>query len=441
MRRSTIAKLAVSLTLLALVYWKLIAAVGASELWTRLSTLTFRWLLVGIAAQLIAMSFSILRWHRLLLGQGIHAPLRHLLGAFMIGRFFGELAPGGWTGLNGYRIYDIAKHTGKVARATATIAVEMVVGWMSFGAVVVVGSLWGARFIGTPGVVLVDAFFLCLIGVALALLSKPALFRRLAQHAPASVAGKLRTTVDAVCAYEGQSRLLLQAAWLGVATHVTRAFIYVAAARALAAELSVGEVIFGSSLQVFATMLPASLNGIGLREATAVALYTSGGVPESTAVLIPTVGFLLELSLSSLGGLWFLARRGDYHVAIRVDHADHEDAIRSELPAPTPPTEQPRVWHGAGLGLGAGLLAGAAIGGSEAALIVAQSAQARSWDVLPYGGCAYALCLGALGAGLGALSAWSGRWLERRAVAPALAFARGAAGLFGLAGFAIGAFR
>ena len=61
----------------------------------------------------------------------------------MIGRFFGAFTPGGWTGLRRYRIYDIATQTGKTARATATIGIEMVLGKLAFGAWSIVGSLFG----------------------------------------------------------------------------------------------------------------------------------------------------------------------------------------------------------------------------------------------------------------------------------------------------------
>jgi len=440
------AKLLFSFGILSWVYWKLIAAAGVQALWERLANLTWGWLLFGYAMQLVAMSCSILRWQRLLTGQGIHAPLRHLFGSFMIGRFFGEFAPGGWTGLNGYRIYDIAKHTGKVARASAAIGIEMVLGWLSFGAVVLGGSLYGVRFLGVSGVLLVDAFFVGLIGLALLLISKPVLFRALTQRLGGSIAAKLRTTTDAVCAYEGKTWLVVQAVLLGLGTHTFRAFIYVAAARALAAELSVGEVFFGSALQVFATLLPASVNGIGLREATAVAVYTRGGVPESTAVLIPTLGFLLEISLSSLGGLVFLLRRVDYRPSISVEDADREDyaahtaSVVRALPV-APEHLRPRPLRGALLGASAGLIAGAGVGLGEAALVLAGSAAQRDYGALLYATGAYALIAGALGAGLGFASAGAGRLIGRAALPESIAYARAVAALFAGLSLAIGAFR
>lgn len=435
-----IAKLVISLGILIALYSKVIARQGAAELWEHISNVSLGWVAFGLAMQLCAIACSVLRWQRLLVGQGIHAPLRHLVGSFMIGRFFGEFAPGGWTGLNGYRIYDIAKHTGKLARATACIGIEMVLGWLAFGAIVIGGSVFGVRFIGLQGVLLVDAFFLALMIAAVALVSRPALFRLLAARAPAPIAAKLRTTIDAVCAYEGKGGLVASAALLGIGTHFFRAFIYVGAAHALRADLGAGEVFFGSSLQIFATLLPASINGIGLREATAVALYTRVGVADAIAVLIPTLGFLMEMAISTFGGLVFMARRVGYSVAIRVEHAEHEDAVREQLP-PVPEAELPRRGRGFALGLGGGLAGGALLGLGEAIEILRSSAAAPDFGVLAYGTLAYALLLGSIGAALGLALAWSGRIMRRKAADEARTYARIGALLAALCAFAICAFR
>ncbi len=375
-----IVKLIISVSILAWLWGTVIERQGVAELASHLSSLSWGWLAIGLLMQLCAITCSVVRWDRLLVGQGIHAPFRYLYGAFMIGRFFGEFAPGGWTGRNGYRVYDLTTRTGKLARATASMGIEMVLGWMSFGAVVLFGSIFGLRFIGVKGVLLVDTFFFVTMVMAIVLVAKPAVFRFFAARAPKSVQGKLRTTIDAVCAYEGKGGLVTQSAALGIGTHVFRALIYVAAARALSAPLGIGEVFFGSSLQIFATLMPASINGIGLREATAVALYTRVGTPEAIAVLIPTLGYLIEISFSVVGGLIFASRRVGYSVDIRVDNPEHEQAVQAEIEK-TPKEAWPKLGRGFALGASAGLLGGALLGALEGAAILHGSKAAPDYGV------------------------------------------------------------
>ena len=113
------------------------------------------------------------------------------------------ITPGGFTGFGGWRIFDIADRTGKVARAGAVISVEMIMGQLAFGLVVMMGSVFGSAFIGTMGVVLVNLGFAVIVSIGLTFLARPHLFRVLAGFLPANIRARIHTLIDAVCAYQG----------------------------------------------------------------------------------------------------------------------------------------------------------------------------------------------------------------------------------------------
>lgn len=302
-------KLLFSLGALALIGWKLSGRDGAEALLARLAGLRWEWFAVALGMQLLAVVASVQRWSLLLKGQGLRPPWRFLGRSFLIGRFFGAFTPGGFTGLGGWRIYDIASRSGQILRATTAIGVEMVLGQLAFALVVLVASVWGVDFIGVRGVVLVALAMLGVIVFGLLLLANPGLALAPLRVLPQRLQQRLAQLESALTAYRGRHGLLAQALALGVLTHTFNNLIYVSAARALEVELSLGHVFFASSLQILATLIPASLNGIGLREAAAVALYTRLGVPAPIAVLIPIVGFSAEMLVSATGGLLFVLRR------------------------------------------------------------------------------------------------------------------------------------
>ena len=433
-------KVGFSLAMLWVIFGKVIGREGADDLWTQLGSMHWGWWFAAVAMQLIAIAFSTVRWQRLLVGQGIRASWRFLAGSIMIARFWGAFTPGGFTGFGGWRIYDVGKHTKKVARATATIGVEMILGQLAFGVVVMAGSIFGFAFIGTEGVLLVNGFFVVLIAAGLLFLSKPALFPFFARFLPTPIQVRVRTLVDAVCAYHGKAGLLTQAALLGMGTHAFNNLIYVCAAHALGVDLSVGMVFFGSSLQIFATLIPASINGIGLRETAAVALYTTVGVAASQAVLIPIVGFAAEMFVSAFGGLIFMLRRADYAPEIVVEDPDREQTRHAEIPVVAEST-WPKPRRGLIIGLGAGILAGLLVGLGEAAVVVASGGGRSGLGVLWYGALSYGLFCALLGAGLGLSMAVVGRAMKREAMAENLAYARTTAFLSAFFAFALGAFR
>ncbi|MEM7137022.1 MAG: sulfatase-like hydrolase/transferase [Myxococcota bacterium] len=436
------AKLIFSVGMLAFIFRKVIRRDGADDLVARLADLEWGWVAAAVLMQLIAIGFSTVRWQRLLVGQGIFASWRFLGGSIMIARFWGAFTPGGFTGFGGWRIYDVAKHTGKTARATATIGVEMILGQLAFGVVVMLGSLFGMRFIGTEGVLLVNGVFVGIIVVGLAFLAQPQLFLFFARFVPAGIRARIQTLIDAVAAYRGKAGLLIQAAALGVGTHAFNNLIYVCAARALGVELSLGEVFFASSLQILATLVPASINGIGLREAAAVALYTSPavGLPLAVAVLIPTLGFACEMFVSAFGGAIFLLRKSGYDPKIRVEDPDRE-RLATDAIEKAPPEAWPRPLRGMALGLSAGVVAGLGVGIAEAIAIASSSAGSTGARVFLYGPVAYGVLCALVGAGLGLASATSGRLMKRRALPDGDAFSYFAATVFGIFLFALSAFR
>ena len=135
-------------------------------------------------------------------------------------------------------------------------------------------------------------------------------------------------------------------------------------------------------------MLPISINGLGLRESAAVALYTSPaiGLPLAVAVLIPTVGFACEMFVSAWGGLFFLARKGGLRNDITVEEANREDEFYAKTGGDPASWSVPK--RGAILGFGAGSLLGKtmewAVSFSPSAAIIAFATSAGIGVVFGY---------------------------------------------------------
>lgn len=318
-------KAAVSFGALFYVYNMVLGREGIGELKRQLGSLRWEWFGAALGMQLAAITCGIARWRGLLEGQGMRARPGYLAQVWMIGRFWGLVTPGGF-GLGAWRFYETVRNTNLIARAMAVVGVEKVLGQLGFGAVVIAGSVYGFQFIGAKGVLLVNGFFIALVTAGLTLLAKPQAVRVLARLLPKAIQARVETLVDAVCAYHGKWRLLIGTALLSVGVHAFNNLIYVCAARALGVELSVGTVFFGTSLQIIATMVPVSINGIGLREAAAVALYTSPavGLTPLQAMLVPTVGFAADVAVSIFGMPLFLMRKTDGENPFQVDPTPQE---------------------------------------------------------------------------------------------------------------------
>src|SRR5215468_7876438 len=107
---------------------------------------------IALAAgvKFVGILASMLRWQLLLRGQSIELPFRHIFGSFLIGRFIGTFLPG-TVGLDGYKLYDAARFSGRTVEVTATTAIEKVLGTFGIFLSFLVALPFGIQIFGERG--------------------------------------------------------------------------------------------------------------------------------------------------------------------------------------------------------------------------------------------------------------------------------------------------
>jgi uncharacterized protein (TIRG00374 family) len=382
------------------------------------------WGFVALAAgiKFVGILCSMVRWRVLLRGQGIDLPFRHIFGSFLIGRFIGTFLPS-TAGLDGYKLYDAARFSGKTVEVTATTALEKVIGSFGIFLSFLVALPFGIRIFGEQGPLVAAVsvpISLGLIGALLLVLWYPGLVQWLLEHLPLPGRSRLEGVVlrisHSAAAYRDKKGLVLLALALSFGVHFTTAAMYYFTALAAgAANAEFWPIVFGSTIQIFATVVsPFTIAGEGIREAAQyVLLHREVGA--AAAIVSAALGFWAAEALTLVGGVVWWLRPADYRPAwCRVDgvQVDYEAAARAALAletdeersrreargagAPLPPFAV-RARRGAALGFGAGVLAGLLIGLCET-LVIAAGGFGADAQVAWYGPLAYALPLGALGA-------------------------------------------
>ena len=165
--------------------WAQIGLIDARTFWT-----------FGAAAsaiKFVGILSSMYRWLVLLRGQGIELPFRHIFGSFLIGRFIGTFLPS-TAGLDGYKLYDAARFTGRTVEVTATTALEKVLGVFGIFLSFLVALPFGIKIFGEQGplvAAITVPLALGLIGALLVVLWFPGLVQWLLTHLPIPGKAKL----------------------------------------------------------------------------------------------------------------------------------------------------------------------------------------------------------------------------------------------------------
>ncbi len=279
------------------------------------------WFLVALVFQAAAIFCSILRWNVLLIGQGIRVPMSHLVGTFLVGRFFGTFLPS-TLGLDAYRAYDIARHAHAAIDSVTVILVEKIIGFFALSLLIVVTVPAGISILPPAALVPIFVIFCVPVTIAFVLLIRPGVivwFLNLRLPGTSQFEGKLKQIARAVSVYERRKRLLAVAVFFGLLVHLFTTLVYYFTALAVNAPVQLVDILFAGPLMIAATVGLPTVGGEGARELTFVGLLGRLGVPESQAFLLGHLGFWCGLFLSLPGGLIYALRPDTYRPDIRKD--------------------------------------------------------------------------------------------------------------------------
>lgn len=304
-------KLLVSTVLLI---W-LLAQADVGRLAAQIRQASIAWLAAALLIYLLMILASAWRWGLLLATQRATVPQRHLVSSFLVATFFNNFLPSNIGG-DVVRVRDTVADTGSITRATAVVIVDRGLGLL---ALLLVGAV-AATFAGAmadqplapvPPVLLWLAFVAGTVGFVL-VVGSPRLLRALLSpvrrlnHARLNgLADRLTGTVEGFAA---QPWALLFCFLGAIAVQAILVAFYVAIAWGLRVPISPLHLGVVVPVSFVLQLLPVSVNGFGVREATFSYYFAALSLPVEGAIALSLVGAGLILLFSLSGGLVFLLR-------------------------------------------------------------------------------------------------------------------------------------
>ena len=272
-------------------------------------------LLLAMLIKFAGIFCAMLRWHLLLIGQRIRFNFGHVVGSFLIGRFLGTFLPG-TLGLDGYKLYDASRFSGQSTGAAAATVVEKIFGLLGIVLTFLITMPWGYSVLGADAaqaLALTVPLALLLFGAGLAVLMRPAWLARLPTLGQGRTALWVQRVMQALATYADQMPRLALCLALSFGVHFCTASMYFFTACAVGAVgATFFQVVFASSIQIFATVVsPFTIAGEGVREVVqALLLAKHLGLTES--ILSAALGFWAAEALTVVGAFVWWGRSADY---------------------------------------------------------------------------------------------------------------------------------
>jgi glycosyltransferase 2 family protein len=289
-------KILISVALLYLALSK----VNLFELASRINVTSLGWIILAIAATLLQIFVGVLRWREVSDECGAPLHLGQALRFNLIGTFFNQTLPSSIGG-DAVRLWLVARGAGWRA-ATYSIFVDRAIGLIALAIIIVASLPWSYQLIGDPkgraALVLVDfaALGAGLGFLVLGALPWPWLKRWWATHhvhACAVIADRVIFSRD-----RGP-----KVAALSLLVHVLTVVIAWCVVQSIAAPVSFGETFQLIPPVMLITMLPISIAGWGVREATMGLAFSYAGLMTNEGVNVSLLFGAVSFAVGAFGGL------------------------------------------------------------------------------------------------------------------------------------------
>ncbi|MEO9174395.1 MAG: lysylphosphatidylglycerol synthase transmembrane domain-containing protein [Gaiellales bacterium] len=310
MRRAR--RIAIQVGLSALLIVAVLWQVSLHELSKAITALSVGWFLAALGVNLVAVLVLTERWRVLLRARGRLEPaFGWLLETTLVSLLLGQVLPTA-VGGDAVRAIDLSRRTGARAEAISSVLVDKIVGTGALVALAAAGAAAGGAGFGGDTVLLVE------IGVGLVCAGSLAiLFSHRAQRAirplrpllrKLRIEGPARALYDALHAYRDHPGTLLWVFVLACLAQLLRVITVALLVHGMRLDVSFGTLLLLCPVLFLVTLVPISLNGVGLREATFVVVLASVGVARADAFVLGLAFFAVGVVTALLGGVVLIRR-------------------------------------------------------------------------------------------------------------------------------------
>lgn len=304
-------KLAISIALLVILFSK----IDVGRLWQSARTASLWWIAIALALYVVNVMASVWRWWLLLEAQHVSVPPLRLLGSFLVALFFNNFLPSNIGG-DVIRIADTAKPAGSKTLATTVVLVDRMMGLMGLVLVAALGASMAASVVRhAPSPIWPTwlwAGFLFGVVAATPALMAPAGFGRLLQPLavihPEWIGDRIVSITATLTRFRAKPGALAGCFGGAIFVQATTVAFYAAVAYALRVNITPWDLAVIVPLSFVVQMLPVSVNGFGVREATFSFYFTRLGLPIESALLLSLGATALVMFVSLSGAAVYIAR-------------------------------------------------------------------------------------------------------------------------------------
>jgi hypothetical protein len=272
------------------------------------------WLAAALGLYFVMALVSAWRWGLLLAAQHVRVSFGALTGSFLVATFFNNFLPSNIGG-DVVRVSDTARAAGSKTLAATVVLVDRGIGLLGLVFIAALGATIAASDSRTLGPLGPGALWMAL-GLGL-VASAPMvlmpdgvgrLLRPLQRLHQEWVSTRIARLTSALGRFGASPSSLVGCFAGAIVVQALIVAFYAASAVALAVPMPIAHLAVLIPLSFIVQMLPVSVNGFGVREATFGVYFTRIGLPLESALALSFTGAVLMMVFSISGAIVYLLR-------------------------------------------------------------------------------------------------------------------------------------
>ncbi len=264
-------------------------------------------LLIAFFIFLSSCALGIFRWDMLLKAAKINLPLKRVIISSAGGTFFSLFLPS-TIGGDLVRSIDLAVHTKRTHEVVATVLLDRLSGYIGLVAVALFAVLFGWRFIqDNTGALFSVAIITAVLVAVLLILFNRFLYSRINKLLQTPSAGKIREFIknlhQEMHIFRHHTDILVNNLFLSLVIQIISPLAFYIIALSIGIKINIAYFFIFIPIIGAIILLPISLGGLGLRDATTIFFFAKAGVSKDMAFAMSLVSFLFILILGVIGGI------------------------------------------------------------------------------------------------------------------------------------------
>jgi hypothetical protein len=302
----TLVKIAISG---GLIYWilrgtnlgEILAAVSSANVWL---------LVIAFSLHIAGFTLSAFRWRMLLRTRGSDASIPFLIESYIVGVFFNNFLPS-TIGGDVYRAYDSWRLGQSRSGAVAVVFVDRFLGLLALMLFALLALLAANEL--TQNIPLLYVWILLgtagMLAAVWLMFMPPRWLPGLIARMKLPFGSKIRSIIEAFLAFKGERDVLFKALGISILLQANVVLHYYLIARSLNLPIPFYSFFLIIPLATVITLLPISVNGIGVRENVYVFFLAPFAVLKPEAVAFAWIGYGMVVLQGIIGGIIYGLRR------------------------------------------------------------------------------------------------------------------------------------